>query len=191
MQFASNTPPLILPPLLKLPSRCTCSIIISKLFFTAVAIPLSKAWVCACVCVCMSVVSVIVKRPVLPPCAADGCSRNPLLLLWCYTEVHMSYTHISPSTKLCHMQWCHTAVICPWHTSTSSTNSYMIFYRATHIRNHPHSHQNYHLKWCYTEVHMSTSCPTHLSMKLSNEAVLHTGSLCVCPLDLVRSFQCS
>ena len=76
-QFASNTPPLILPPLLKLPSRCTCLIIISKLFFTAVPIPLSDASKCVCVCV----ISVIVKCPVLPSCAVDGCSRNPVLLL--------------------------------------------------------------------------------------------------------------
>ena len=31
-----------------------------------------------CVCVCVCVVSVIVKRPVLPPCVVDGRSRNPL-----------------------------------------------------------------------------------------------------------------
>ena len=83
-----------------------CSIIISKLFFTAVLIPSSDACVhacacvyvsvcvclsvsvcgegcgggclCVCVCVCVSVVSVIVKHPVLPPCAEDGRSRNPL-----------------------------------------------------------------------------------------------------------------
>ena len=29
-------------------------------------------------CVCVCVVSVIVKRPVLPPCVVDGRSRNPL-----------------------------------------------------------------------------------------------------------------
>ena len=29
------------------------------------------------VCVRVCVVSVIVKCPVLPPCAVDGCSRNP------------------------------------------------------------------------------------------------------------------
>ena len=38
---------LILPPLLKPPSRRTCSIIISELFFTAVPIPSSDA-VCVC-----------------------------------------------------------------------------------------------------------------------------------------------
>ena len=85
-QFAA----LILPPLLKLPSRHTCLIIISKLFFTAVPIPSSdvcvrmcicacmRACVHACVCVCVCVISVIVKPPVLPPCAVDGRSRNPL-----------------------------------------------------------------------------------------------------------------
>ena len=40
--------------------------------------------VCACVracmraCVCVCVISVIVKRPVLPPSVVDGRSRNPL-----------------------------------------------------------------------------------------------------------------
>ena len=28
--------------------------------------------------VCVSIVSVIVERPVLPPCVVDGHSRNPL-----------------------------------------------------------------------------------------------------------------
>ena len=32
---------------------------------------------CVCVSVCVCVVSVIVKRPVLPPCVVDGHSRNP------------------------------------------------------------------------------------------------------------------
>ena len=80
---------LMLPPLLKPPSRGTCLIIISKLFFTALPIPSSDAecvclcvCVCVCVCVSVSVVSVIVKRPVLPPCAVDGRSRNPLY--YCY-----------------------------------------------------------------------------------------------------------
>ena len=68
---------LILPPLSKLPSRCTCLIIISKLFLTALPIP-SFDTVCVCVCVCVCVVSVIVKRSVLPPCVVDGRSRNPL-----------------------------------------------------------------------------------------------------------------
>ena len=35
----------------------------------------------ACVRACVCVVSVIVKRPVLPPCAVDGRSRKLLLLL--------------------------------------------------------------------------------------------------------------
>ena len=34
--------------------------------------------VCVCVCVCVSVISVIVKRLVLPPCVVDGHSRNHL-----------------------------------------------------------------------------------------------------------------
>ena len=47
-----------------------------------------RACVCVCVrvrarararvCVCVCVVSVIVKRPVLPPSVVDGRSRNPL-----------------------------------------------------------------------------------------------------------------
>ena len=32
----------------------------------------------ACACVCARVVSVTVKRPVLPPSVVDGRSRNPL-----------------------------------------------------------------------------------------------------------------
>ena len=72
-QFASNTPILILSPLSKPPSRRTCLIIISKLFFTALPIPSSNA-----MCVSVCVVSVIVKRPVLPPFVVDGRSRNPL-----------------------------------------------------------------------------------------------------------------
>ena len=76
---------LILPPLLKPPSRRAYSITISKLIFTAVLIPSYDARTCACVhacvracvraCVC---VCVCVKCPVLPPCAVDGRSRNPL-----------------------------------------------------------------------------------------------------------------
>ena len=39
-----------------------------------------RAYVCTCICACMRVcvVSVIVKRPALLPCAVDGCSWNPL-----------------------------------------------------------------------------------------------------------------
>ena len=95
---------LILPPLLKPPSRRICLITISKLFFTALPIPSSDTLcvcvcVCACVraclracmrertcmraCVCVCVVSVIVKRPVLPPSAVDGRSRNPLYCYYC------------------------------------------------------------------------------------------------------------
>ena len=67
---------LILPPLSKPPSRRTCLIIISKLFFHSPDHPLVRH---LCVCVCG--VSVIVKRHVLPPSVVDGRSRNPLLLL--------------------------------------------------------------------------------------------------------------
>ena len=76
-QFASNT--LILPPLLKPPSRCTCLITISKLsFFTAIP---------TCVCVGGGAwVHVIVKCPVLQPCAVDGRSWNHLYYYhyYCY-----------------------------------------------------------------------------------------------------------
>ena len=40
--------------------------------------------VCVCVCVCVCVVSVIVKRPVLPPSVVDGRSRNPLYYYYYY-----------------------------------------------------------------------------------------------------------
>ena len=70
---------LILPPLSKPPSRRTCLIINSKLFFTALPIPSSDT-----VCVCVCVVSVIVKRPVLPPSVVDGRSRNPLYYYYYY-----------------------------------------------------------------------------------------------------------
>ena len=91
--FLKHSAILILPLLLKLPSKRTCSITISELFFTAYPIPpcgrrvcvceCVRAWVCvcvceyvcvcarACVCVPACVVSVTVKHPVLPPCAVD------------------------------------------------------------------------------------------------------------------------
>ena len=34
---------------------------------------------------CVCVVSVIVKRPVLPPCVVDGRSRNPLYYYYYYS----------------------------------------------------------------------------------------------------------
>ena len=43
--------------------------------------------VCVCVCVCACVVSVIVKRPVLPLCVVDGHSRNPLYYYYYYELV--------------------------------------------------------------------------------------------------------
>ena len=36
------------------------------------------------VCVFVSVVRIIVKRPVLPPCAVDGHSRNPFFYYYYY-----------------------------------------------------------------------------------------------------------
>ena len=53
----------------------SCLIIISKLFFKALPIPLSDT-----VCV----VSVIVKHPVLLPSVVDGRSRNPLYYYYYY-----------------------------------------------------------------------------------------------------------
>ena len=43
-----------------------------------------RACMCVCVCVCACVVSVIVKRPVLPPSVVDGRSRNPLYYYYYY-----------------------------------------------------------------------------------------------------------
>ena len=93
---------LILPPLLKPLSRCTCLITISKLFFTALPIPSSdtvcvcvrtRVHACACVCACAHVVSVIVKRPVLPPSVVDGRSRNPLYYYYYYGAAIYIYMH--------------------------------------------------------------------------------------------------
>ena len=44
-----------------------------------------------CVYVCVCVVSVIIKHPVLPPCAVDGHSRNPLFYYYFITFLE---THI-------------------------------------------------------------------------------------------------
>ena len=57
---------------------------------------LKSSIMCVCVCVCaracvrvcahvhVCVVSVMVKRPVLPPRVVDGCSRNPLYYYYYY-----------------------------------------------------------------------------------------------------------
>ena len=87
-----QTATLILPPLLKPPSRRTCLIIISKLFFTAVSIPSSDvqvcmcacmhACVCACLCACVSVVIVIIIWIELkdrPEVRRDSNSRETML----------------------------------------------------------------------------------------------------------------
>ena len=58
------------------------------------------------VCVRACVVSVIVKRPVLPPSVVDGCPRNPLYYYYYYyyyegvhvddiTPEHNNYEYIS------------------------------------------------------------------------------------------------
>ena len=47
--------------------------------------------VCQCVCVCVCVVSVIVKRPVLPPSVVDGRSRNPLYYYYYYLRKKVIY----------------------------------------------------------------------------------------------------
>ena len=45
----------------------------------------ARARVCVwCLCVSVSVVSDIVKRPVLPPCVVDGRSRNPVYYYYLY-----------------------------------------------------------------------------------------------------------
>ena len=69
---------LILPPLLKPPLFLNC-------FSQPCLSPRPTFCVCVCdVCVCVCVVSVIVKRPVLPPCMVDGRSRNPLYYYYYY-----------------------------------------------------------------------------------------------------------
>ena len=40
---------------------------------------------CVCVCVYVCVVSVIVKRPVLPPSVVEGRARNPLYYYYYYS----------------------------------------------------------------------------------------------------------
>ena len=41
---------------------------------------------------CVPVVSVIVKRTVFPPCAVDGCSRNPLYYYYYYSHAYAEST---------------------------------------------------------------------------------------------------
>ena len=92
----------------KPPSRRTCLIIISKLFFTALPIPSFRCCVCVWV-VCVG--SVIVKRPVLPPCVVDGRSRNPLYYYY-YDQKKISSqrnTHFS-------QQCCTYSAVCFGHT---------------------------------------------------------------------------
>ena len=48
-----------------------------------------QAYACVRACVCVCVVSVIVKRPVLPPCVVDGRSRNPLHHYYYYYHHHL------------------------------------------------------------------------------------------------------
>ena len=62
----------------RLPSRCTCSIIISKVSFSVMPIPPSD--------VCMLLVFTIVKYHVLRPCVVDGRSRNPLYYYYYYDK---------------------------------------------------------------------------------------------------------
>ena len=47
-----------------------------------------RACMRVCVCVCVCVVSVIVKRPVLPPSVVDGRSRNPLYYYYYYYKLY-------------------------------------------------------------------------------------------------------
>ena len=55
----------------------------------------ARVCVRACVRVCVCVVSVIVKRPVLPPSVVDGRSRNPLYYYY-YVAFETSNTVLSP-----------------------------------------------------------------------------------------------
>ena len=89
---------LILPPLSKPPSRRTCLIINSKLFFTALPIPSSDT-----VCVCVCVVNVIVKRPVQPPSVVDGRSRNPLYYYYYYV-ISGHRLNFQDEIKLCNIR---------------------------------------------------------------------------------------
>ena len=47
----------------------------------------------------VSVISVIVKRPVLPPCAVDGRSRNPLYDYYYITETRSEFSFSSIKKK--------------------------------------------------------------------------------------------
>ena len=98
-------------PSLSLVSVCLCClIIISKLFFTAVSIPSSDvqvcmcacmhACVCACLCACVSVVIVIVKHPVLPPCAVGRHSRNLYYYYYVYIWSCRSPFPLPPPPKM-------------------------------------------------------------------------------------------
>ena len=53
-----------------------------------------------CLCQSVSVVSVIVKRPVLPACAVDGRSRNPLYYYYHLSVVVFFFVFFLPSTSL-------------------------------------------------------------------------------------------
>ena len=116
-QFAPNT--LILPPPIKPPSRCTCSITVFDshaypppdmpvcvcIVFDSHAYPPPDMPVCVCivfdshaypppdmpVCVCI----VFVKHPVLPPCAVDELSRNLFITTTKHTDTH---SHVDPHT---------------------------------------------------------------------------------------------
>ena len=135
---------LILPPLSKPPSRRTCLITISKLFFTALPIPSSDilcACVRACVCVCVCVVSVIVKRPVLPPSVVDGRSRNPL---YYYCSIHHCPIHHCP-IQYHPVQWCPVFInilfiIVPF--STTLFNGVLCSLISFHLRAH-NQHDDY------------------------------------------------
>ena len=101
-QFASNTLPqwfCLLFCCLKAALKTHLFNIIFKLFFSQPCLsphPTHECVnVCVCVCVCVVTVSVIVKHPVLPPCAADGHSR----LLEVLFIIIMNQKQVSQLTK--------------------------------------------------------------------------------------------
>ena len=77
--------------------------------------PTLSLCVCVCVCVCLSqsvsVVSVIVKRPVLPPCVVDGRSRlNPLYYYYYYFDDRPRCSCLADAMARNDYSWSETAL---------------------------------------------------------------------------------
>ena len=104
--------------------------------------------------VCMPVVSVIVKRPVLPPCAADGCSRNPL---YYYYGVIQKFI-------------CHTRI---YHPPQNCVTCNGVIQQLSVPGIHPHRPQT--VTWSSLQNYTHTQPPTQ-SSKLSPEVVSYRGS---------------